>query len=210
MNINLAHSPDIFFIGDTHFGHRAMVDCFRSDPAGGRFSSTDSMDEHLILEWNRTVPPKGIVFHLGDVAFMGSKATAATLAQLNGDIHLIEGNHDRAMPTWLKENFFTSVQPYLELSIKEHGDSGTSKRKIVLCHYALRTWNRANHGAWNIHGHSHGNLSPVGGQLDCGVDDERITNRLRPLTYREVADYMSGKHYVAVDHHGDDSVGRDK
>ncbi len=200
MNLNSDHQ-DIFFIGDTHFGHSAMQETWRADPAGGRFSTTYAMDEFLVDEWNRTVPPKGIVFHLGDVAFMGTKRTAAILCQLNGEIHLIEGNHDRAMAAWVKENLFASYQPYLELRITDSSMSAKSKRKIVLCHYALRTWNRAHHGAWMLHGHSHGNLSHRGGQLDVGVDDSRITKEYRPLAYKEVVEYMTGKPYEPVDHH---------
>jgi hypothetical protein len=29
---------------------------------------------------------------------------------------------------------------------------------IVLCHYAMRVWNRSHHGAWHLYGHSRGNL----------------------------------------------------
>ncbi len=29
---------------------------------------------------------------------------------------------------------------------------------IVICHYAMRVWNRSHHGAWHLYGHSHGNL----------------------------------------------------
>jgi hypothetical protein len=26
----------------------------------------------------------------------------------------------------------------------------------VLCHYAMRVWNRSHHGAWHLYGHSQG------------------------------------------------------
>jgi calcineurin-like phosphoesterase family protein len=51
--------------------------------------------------------------------------------------------------------------------------------KIVLCHYALRTWNGSNRGSWQLYGHSHNGLSrSVQGvtreesalSLDVGVD----------------------------------------
>jgi len=189
----------IFFTADTHFGHRAMVETWRVDPAGGRFSSTDSMDEYMIQIWNATVPPTAVVYHLGDFAFMNTKRTAAVIAQLNGEIHLIEGNHDKALPAWIRENLFASVQPYLELTVKR--DQRDKGRKLVLCHYALRTWNRAHYNTWDLHGHSHGNLPHRGGQLDVGVDDHRISKDLRPYSFEEVDAYLTDTNYEPVDHH---------
>jgi len=212
MKLILDHCPGgLFFVGDTHFGHRAMVETWRHDPAGGRFSSTDSMDEHMIAEWNRTVPPSGIVYHLGDFAFANTKRIAAILASLNGEIHLIEGNHDRSFPAWIRENLFASVQPYLELTVKR--DQLDKGRKLVLCHYAFRTWNRAHYNTWNLHGHSHGNLPPHGGQLDVGVDDHRISKDLRPYSFEEIDTYLAGTTYEPMDHHehqGGDGVQKDK
>jgi calcineurin-like phosphoesterase family protein len=42
---------------------------------------------------------------------------------------------------------------------------------IVLCHYAMRVWNRAHHGA-NLYGHSQGKLpeAPTSLSMDVGVD----------------------------------------
>jgi calcineurin-like phosphoesterase family protein len=40
----------------------------------------------------------------------------------------------------------------------------------VLCHYPFRTWNGIGSGTVNIHGHSHGRLTPVTRQYDVGVD----------------------------------------
>ena len=178
-----------------------MVETWRFDPAGGRFSSTAAMDEHLIHEWNRTVPPNGIVFHLGDVCFQNRVDMWATLSVLHGEIHLIRGNHDRQVIQQYPERF-ASIHEYLELSIRD-GEVRAEHptQKVVLCHYAFRTWNRAHFQAWNIHGHSHGNLPRIGGQLDVGVDDKRITTEYRPLAYAEIAAHLATKPYIPVDHH---------
>ena len=166
---------------------------------GGRFSSVAAMDEHLIMEWNRTVPGTGIVYHLGDFAFAGSQRIADICGQLNGEIRLITGNHDNGLAAWVRESFFRSIDPYLEITVKR--DSSDRGRKLVLCHYAFRTWNRGHYGTGNLHGHSHGNLPHIGKQLDVGVDDHRISRDLRPYTFEEIDAYLDTENYTPVDHH---------
>lgn len=204
-----ARIHSIFFVSDTHFGHRAMSDRFRvgkypydvptsahdlADPAYHQRSRKDAMDAHMIELWNRTVPKHGIVFHLGDVAFRNRSEWFEIFEQLNGEIHLRRGNHDGKLNT----DGFASVADYSELTVRL---SEYEEQRLVLAHYALRSWNRMHYGAWNLHGHSHGNLSPIGRQLDVGVDCTLVTPELRPISFAEVAAYMAGRDFVAVDHH---------
>jgi calcineurin-like phosphoesterase family protein len=42
--------------------------------------------------------------------------------------------------------------------------------QVVLCHYAMRVWRNAHHGALHFYGHSHGNLPGDAQSLDVGVD----------------------------------------
>ena len=81
--------PDkLFFTSNTHFGPEMTLG-FSKRP----FTSSDEMDEALIKAWNDTVPEDGIVFHLGD--FCDNSQYNRYTSRLNGDIHLIQGNHDR-------------------------------------------------------------------------------------------------------------------
>ena len=57
------------------------------------FTNSDEMDEALIKALNDTVPEDGIVFHLGD--FCDNSQYNKYTSSLNGNIHLIQGNHDR-------------------------------------------------------------------------------------------------------------------
>lgn len=43
-------------------------------------------------------------------------------------------------------------------------------RRLVLCRYPFRTWNWRHKAAINLHGHSHGRLTPMLRQYDVGVD----------------------------------------
>jgi calcineurin-like phosphoesterase family protein len=107
------------------------------------------------------VAPTDDLYHLGDFAVRQKPERIEALLQaLRGRKHLITGNND-GMAT-LEASGWESVQPYLELD--------TNGVRLVLCHYALRTWRDMAKGALNLHGHSHGRLKPLARQYDVGVD----------------------------------------
>jgi calcineurin-like phosphoesterase family protein len=145
-----------WFTADTHFGHAGALALYRRP-----FSSVPAMDAAMAERWNRTVGPDDEVWHLGDFALRTSAAAASTLlCSLNGRKHLITGNNDppdiAALPEW------ASVQAYAEITVDTY--------RLILCHYAFRTWNGMAKGALNLHGHSHGRLKPLPRQTDVGVD----------------------------------------
>ena len=74
-----------------------------------------------------------------------------------------------------------------------------SIRKIVLFHYALKTWDSAHCDAWSLYGHSYGNLKddPASLSLDVGVDCQNF----RPISYDEVKEIMSKKNWKPAGHH---------
>jgi calcineurin-like phosphoesterase family protein len=146
----------VWFTADTHFGHAGALSLYRRP-----FASVAAMDAAMIARWNETISPDDEVWHLGDFALRTSAETAAMLLHsLNGRKHLITGNNDSSeiagLPQW------HSVQAFAEITVDEH--------RLVLCHYALRTWNRMAKGVLNLHGHSHGRLKPLPRQTDVGVD----------------------------------------
>jgi hypothetical protein len=70
-------------------------------------------------------------------------------------IFAVPGNHDKQARK-MKEKF-SWLDNLAEVLI--HG------QPIVLCHYALRVWNRSNRGSWHLNGHSHTAWSsPLTGQ----------------------------------------------
>jgi calcineurin-like phosphoesterase family protein len=146
----------VWFTADTHFGHAGALALYRRP-----FTSVAAMDAAMVARWNEVVGPDDDVWHLGDFALRTSAAAAgALLRSLNGHKHLVTGNNDppeiAALPDW------ASVQTYAEITVETH--------KLVLCHYAFRTWNGMAKGALNVHGHSHGRLKPLPRQTDAGVD----------------------------------------
>lgn len=152
-----ANPEDVMFTADTHFGHANIIR-FCDRP----FKDVFHMDEALVENWNRAVSPRQTVFHLGDFGFRGSPSKLSCLhKRLNGNIILIRGNHDKQSTL----RMFDEVHDLVQLTV-------AGKTRIVLCHYAMLTWNGSFRGSWMLHGHSHGTLTPNYDRkiTDVGVD----------------------------------------
>jgi calcineurin-like phosphoesterase family protein len=164
----------VFFTSDTHFGHAAVIrSCERP------FASADEMDEALIARWNARIKPGDTVYHLGDFCYRSDRAAPYYLDRLHGEIHLIEGNHDRHT---LRHHAgrFASVSLIKEIVV--------ARQMIVLCHYPMREWNGCYRGAWHLHGHVHGRLNhtPLGHSTDVGVD----SGDYRPWSFAEIGEAL--------------------
>jgi calcineurin-like phosphoesterase family protein len=145
-----------FFTSDTHFGDAPRL---RVDKRP--FASVGEMDRAIVEHWNEVVGPDDDIWHLGDFAFgRPPSRIAELLAGLNGRKHLIIGNNDG--PGTITQAAWSSVQHYAEMTVEG--------KRLVLCHYAFRTWNKMGQGVINLHGHSHGRLKPAPRQYDVGVD----------------------------------------
>lgn len=146
----------VLFTSDTHFGDPRVLRIDRRP-----FPDLPAHDAGLVSRWNAAVGPGDTVWHLGDFAFPRPPERAGELlAALNGTKHLITGNNDG--PATLAAPGWASVGAYAEVEV--------DGRRLVLCHYAFRTWNGMGRGVLNLHGHSHGMLTPAPRQRDVGVD----------------------------------------
>ncbi|MEK6860518.1 MAG: metallophosphoesterase family protein [Nanoarchaeota archaeon] len=178
----------IYFTGDTHFGHSNIIKyCNRP------FQSIEDMDETLIYNWNQKVWDDDIIFHLGDFCFGKNNSDFSKyFQQLNGKIILIKGNHD-SLAKKNKSYFHEYYDSYKEIEV--------SDRRITLCHYAMRVWNKSHRGAWHLYGHSHGSLpdDPNALSLDVGVDCWNYA----PVSIDQIAEKMQTKNWKTVDHHED-------
>jgi calcineurin-like phosphoesterase family protein len=135
----------IWFTSDIHFGHKAILD-FCPNRIKKYGVTVNEMNKNIIADWNESVSQNDIVFVLGDVSFASVNQTAEYLSQLNGNIHLVYGNHCRKfLDKKLFTVWFKSIQPYLDLQI--------GQQKIVLCHYPIYEWDSCHWGAWHLHGH---------------------------------------------------------
>lgn len=160
-----------FFTADTHFGHAGILGmCERP------WGSADEHDEALIEAWNTTVQVGDVVWHLGDFAYRCPRQRVKQIFdRLNGEKHLVWGNHDFAERLGTRDLPWASQDHYAEVTT----DDGTL---LVLTHYGLRTWRKIRRGAVNLFGHSHGNLSGTTQCIDVGVD----VMGYRPVTWLEI------------------------
>jgi len=152
----------LYFTSDTHFADPRVLRIDRRP-----FSNMAEHDAALIAQWNNVVGPRDEVWHLGDFARGTQGDVEALLGRLHGTKHLIIGNNDPA-PT-LAAAGWASQQHYAEMRIEG--------QLYVLCHYPFRTWNQMGKRSINLHGHSHGKLSPQTRQYDVGVDPQGLQPR---------------------------------
>lgn len=179
--------PQIWFTADHHFGHTNIIRyCARP------FGSVGEMDTALIRNWNEFVGAEDVVYHLGDFTLGDVGRLIAMVVNLNGRIHLLPGSHDGR---WLKDfhpeipsrsgHFVKLLPPLVSLEFPERS-TGRYPLVVVLCHYAMRVWDRAHYGAWHLYGHSHGRLPPQGRSLDVGVD----CHNFYPINIDAIAERM--------------------
>lgn len=127
-------NPDIFFIGDTHFGHKLIA------KVRGFGEDVEAHDEFIIEQWNSVVKPKDIVWHLGDVAF--GKENLSCIARCNGNKKLVMGNHDQY-----------ATEEYLKYFHKLFGV--IRYKEMVLSHVPIHPNSLEYRWTCNVHGHIH-------------------------------------------------------
>ena len=154
-----------FFTSDTHFDDEYSLQYFQRP-----FESVDEMNQVMVEKWNNLVTDQDTVYHLGDFTLEDIRHFTKWASQLNGNIKILPGSHDRP---WLKDFAATEkvqvIAPLVSLEFPEIGGA-KEPQVIVLCHYSMRVWDRSNHGSWHLFGHSHGKLKGIGLSFDVGVD----------------------------------------
>jgi len=183
----------VFFTADTHFYNRSIV--FYS---GRPFKDADEMDAELIRRWNETVPEDGIVFHLGDFAHGPAADWLSVLQRLNGEVHLVAGNHDTATAKPKALAGFASVSQQRIIEV--------DGQRIYLNHYPYLCYGGAYDGIWQLFGHVHSGPRARSGldlprlrslypyQYDVGVDN----NGFRPVSFRKVKEKIEGQIRMAA------------
>jgi len=191
-----------YFTSDSHYSHRKIVIYCkrlefasaeerkvieRGDPeelAQLRISDAtiQRMDEAMISRWNSRVTANDTVYHLGDFSF---GPVMEILRRLNGKVIFCEGNHDKNLKQ-VASQLKAPIHRLLEVTIQQ--------RRVVLCHYAMRTWPGKNKSSYHLYGHSHGELpdDPQSYSFDVGVD----CHNFYPISFEEVTRIMNKKQVV--------------
>jgi calcineurin-like phosphoesterase family protein len=173
--------PTTYFTADTHFSHAAIINY-----AARPFATIEQMDQVLIDNINQLLGRDDVLYHLGDFT-LGDYQTFCSYAQRLKQairINIVPGGHDRR---WIK-NFVAADWPNITILPNLTTMENVSP-PIVLCHYALRSWDRAIYGTWHLYGHSHCKLPAFGLSYDVGVD----CNGFSPISYDAIAKIMETK-----------------
>jgi calcineurin-like phosphoesterase family protein len=164
-----------FFTADEHYYHNKILQyCNRP------FNSIQKMNETLIDHHNYIVGKNDITVHAGDFTLIKNKEMIYKniINRLNGEHIFLKGSHDYWIPR--KD----SLQIWENLIFHEG-----QKYYIVVCHYAMKTWARSHYNSYQLYGHSHGKLDPVGKQHDIGVDN----NNFMPVSMDDIVEIMKDR-----------------
>jgi calcineurin-like phosphoesterase family protein len=156
-----------FFTADEHYGHTNIIKyCDRP------FRSVEEMDYTMASKHNDRVGPGDIVVHAGDFTLIHDRERVFReyVSNLNGNHIFLKGSHDY----WLDKKATQIWKKTIE------------GQYVVVCHYAMRTWHRSHFNSWQLYGHSHGKLEPIGKQWDVGVDN----NNFYPVSFEELKSIM--------------------
>ena len=165
----------VWFMSDLHYNHQNIL-WINKKTRGDRFSDLTSMNLWITTELKNKVGPEDIVFDLGDLIWKETLAEIKTFSNLLPvRSYRVLGNHDgKNLGAWGK--CWRGVYDLLDLIIKKDGED----IRLTLSHYPILDWNHRYRGAWNLHGHCHGNfddLNVKSGELrmDIGFDSDMAT-----------------------------------
>lgn len=174
-----------YFSSDFHLGHANVIK-YDKRP----YKTVAEMNDSIITNHNAIVKPEDTFYFLGDLCF--DNRADEHLSRLNGIKYFIKGNHDRGEIRRAYTRHGTFLGDYAEVEVEG--------KRITLCHYALRVWNKSHRGSWSLYGHSHGSLpdDPHSLSFDVGT----MCHGYKPLSLAEVEKIMSKKTWKPKDHHG--------
>lgn len=156
-------NPNTWVTSDTHFYHKNIL---KYNAESRPYANLDEMHDDIIDKWNTRVQPNDTIYHLGDFGFANPRKIEGILQQLNGNIRLVMGNHDRVMSNQHLAKYFEWMKDYHEAKV-----AGV---KVCLFHFPIAEWNSAHHGSIHLHGHLHSNRV-YGRSMDAGCDSNMCT-----------------------------------
>ncbi len=187
--------------------------------------SVHRMNEKIIADINSTIvnPEEDHLYILGDFCYPDREIRNRPKKYVERvsywryrinckNVYLIWGNHDAK--SWNDDSRRKMIE-------EQQIFSGTYDLKtimiegqcIVLCHYALATWEQQNckwrAPFWNLYGHSHGTAEngldaslPGRRSIDVGIDNiYQLFGNYKPLSFFQLRDIMAARPGHRIDHH---------
>lgn len=172
----------IFWTSDLHFCHKNIATKFRG------YNDENEMGNDIVKIWNSVVSKNDDVYVLGDLSIdISYKKLLPWLSQLNGNIIVIGGNHDRK-----KE-----IKKLVELGIIEYQGEMIYKKipyaqdmyiDVHATHYPILYWRKMENGSYHFHGHTHNIYEGPARCVDVGWDKWK-----RPMETKELMNYCEEK-----------------
>jgi len=135
-------TKQIYYISDLHLGDQRVFNLCERD------FSIDDFNKKIIKNWNNVVKENDDVYLLGDILFEQYYEGINILKKLNGNKHLIVGNHDLPMlEEFISANIFKSIN--YQILIKDNDET------VFLCHYPIMNLPEDMSGSYHIYGHIH-------------------------------------------------------
>jgi len=179
-----------WFISDEHVGHRKIIEyCKRP------FNGVHEMNEAFTKYHNELVKGNDIVIHAGDFALQGWDKVKDYIKKLHGKHIFLKGSHDQ----WCKKFNpleLTNIDKNLGQKIHDILQLNINGQRIVVCHYAMRTWPASHYGSLLFYGHSHGILKPFYNAYDIGVDN----NNYRPILFEDAVEKIKEQNKLLGDY----------
>ena len=181
---------NIWFTSDLHFGHTRLLEFCRSTRRG---ETIEEHDELLVEAFNSVIKKGDTLYILGDECLGDRDEGYANISRINGQKHLIRGNHTQLRKQEHKD-VFESISDLKKISIKlEDG----KKQQIIMCHFPIAEWENAHNGSIHLFGHLHGNTKNIKHLLqykcmDVGID-ARNGNLMLPFHIDEVLDKVKNR-----------------
>lgn len=227
MKIVIDNKTNVFFCSDPHYHHAQLVrgtSSWENKKPCRPFDTLKEHDDQLVENINNTVEENDILFCLGDWNFGQYKDSVKLAVEFRSrinckNLHLILGNHDKHIERNKEgvQGIFSTVAPYRDILIVDNTQDPTVKTHVVLCHYAMRVWNKSHRGSYMLYGHSHGTLdqmTPAIANPTWIGDDYYVKNfrtmdvgfdthsEFKPYSWQEIVEVMNKKDVtIEVDHH---------
>lgn len=141
------------YISDLHLGHINVTKAGKDFDNRG-FKDLDEMHDFITRKWNAVVTNADHVYLIGDICWkMDNRNYGAykeLIQNLNGNKHLILGNHDNNSPEKFRP-LYVEVCNYKEVQ----DIVNNCNKKVILSHYYIPFYNHHYRNAIMLHGHSH-------------------------------------------------------
>lgn len=141
------------YISDLHLFHKNVTKAgknFDNRP----YKNIEEMNDDILKRWNNSVTNADHVYICGDLIWKFNNdnrdGAMKILQEMNGNLHLIVGNHDKVKSQLFKKRFeeivfYKRIQDVLD----------DKQVQVIMSHYYMPFYEEHYHDTVLIHGHSH-------------------------------------------------------